>query len=174
MQDGDPSAGEVLLPLVYDELRRLARRTFRSERPEHTLQPTAVVHEVYLRLADQSSSTWKDRAHFLGIAARVMRQVLVDHARRRNAKKRKAKRELLTLDAHVGAATPAVDVESLDGLIDQLKALDARKARVVELRTFVGMTMDEIAEALGVSKRTVEGDWHFASAWLRSELQREP
>ena len=173
MQAGDTGAADALLPVVYEELRGLARRYFASERAEHTLQPTALVHEVYMRVADQTASTWKDKAHFLGIAARVMRQILVDHARRKNAKKRSGKRELLTLDGQAGNGEPeAVDVEVIDRSLTKLAALDARKARVVELRIFAGMTMDEVAEALAVSKRTVEGDWHFASAWLRGELAR--
>ncbi len=173
MQAGDTGAADELLPAVYDELRGLARRYFAAERAEHTLQPTALVHEVYIRIADQTASTWKDKAHFLGIAARVMRQILVDHARRKSAKKRSGKRELVTLDAQPDdEAASAVDVEAVDLAIEKLSSLDARKARVVELRIFAGMTMEEVAEALAVSKRTVEGDWAFASAWLRGELER--
>lgn len=173
MQAGDTGATDALLPVVYDELRGIARRYFASERAEHTLQPTALVHEVYMRVADQSASTWKDRAHFLGIAARVMRQVLVDHARRRNAQKRSGKRELVTLDAQAGeAGAEPIDVELVDLALTKLATLDARKARVVELRIFAGMTMEEVAEALAVSKRTAEADWHFANAWLRGELAR--
>ena len=173
MRSGDTGATDALLPFVYDELRGLARHYFASERVEHTLQPTALVHEVYMRIADQTASTWKDKAHFLGIAARVMRQILVDHSRRKNAKKRSGKRESLTLDAQPDSEDGInVDIEAIDGCLTKLAALDKRKARVVELRIFAGMTMEEIAEAMTVSKRTVEGDWHFASAWLRGELDR--
>lgn len=170
-RDGEGDAVEALLPLLYDDLREIARRTFRRERANHTLQPTALVHEAWMRVAGQTAGTWEDRAHFLGIAARVMRQVLVDHARRRGALKRSGPHEAVTMERVPDDrdARP-VDVLALDEALARLAGLDPRKARVVELRLFAGMTMDEVAEALGVSKRTAEGDWAFARAWLRAEL----
>lgn len=168
---GEEGAAEALFPLVYEQLRELARRSFRRERAHHTLQPTALVHEAWLRVAAQTSGDWQDRAHFFGIAARVMRQVLVDHARRRGALKRAGRREPVTMERipdDDGAAP--LDVVALDEALARLAALAPRKAGVVELRLFAGMTVEEVAEALGVSVRTVEGDWAFARAWLRSEL----
>ena len=168
---GEDGAAEALFPLVYDDLREIARRTFRRERVNHTLQPTALVHEAWMRVAAQTSGDWQDRAHFLGIAARVMRQVLVDHARRKNALKRAGRHEPMTMERVPGEAqAQPLDVLALDAALQRLADLDARKARVVELRLFAGMTMDEVAEALAVSKRTAEGDWAFARAWLRGEL----
>lgn len=170
IQAGDTGASDVLLLTLYDELRGMARRYFRSERDEHTLQPTALVHEVYMRVADQSNATWQDRAHFMGIAARVMRQVLVDHARRKNAQKRKGKREMLSLDGRAHPGEQGNDVEAIDASLKKLEQRSARQARIVELRVFAGMSMTEIAEALGVSKRTIESDWTTARTWLLSEL----
>lgn len=169
--EGDEGASDALFPLIYDELRGVARRQFARERANHTLQPTALVHEAYVRLIDQEGSSFQDRSHFLAIAARVMRQVLVDHARRKNAKKRSGEHEVVTIERvpDLSGADP-IDVIALGDALDRLAALDDRKARVVELRLFAEMTMEEIAEALGVSKRTVEGDWHFARAWLQGEL----
>ena len=168
---GEDAAVEALFPLVYDDLRDVARRYFRRERADHTLQPTALVHEAWMRVVDQTSSTWEDRAHFLAIAARVMRQVLVDHARRKSALKRSGRHEPVTMERVPGATeSQPLDVLALDEALARLADLDARKARVVELRLFAGMTMDEVSEALGVSKRTAEGDWAFARAWLRGEL----
>ena len=172
IQMGDPDARSVLMFTLYDELRGMARRYFRSERAEHTLQPTALVHEVYMRVADQQNATWQDRAHFMGIAARVMRQVLVDHARRKNAQKRKGTREMLSLDGQADPQQASGDVETINACLERLEARSARQARIVELRTFGGMSMTDIAEALGVSKRTVESDWTAARNWLMAELDR--
>lgn len=169
--DGDPQAADALFPLVYEDMRGMARGQFARERANHTLQPTAVVHEAYMRLVDQKQSTWKDRAHFLAIAARVMRQVLVDHARRKNAKKRSGDHVPITIERvpDLGGSDP-LDVIALGEAMDRLAALDDRKAKVVELRLFAEMTLEEISEALGVSKRTAEGDWYFARAWLQDQL----
>jgi RNA polymerase sigma factor (TIGR02999 family) len=145
----------------------------RRERREHTLQPTALVHEAYLRLVDQTRVAWEDRGHFFGIAARVMRQVLVDHARRRRAARRggDALRITLAPDAGLGPG-PATDVLELHELLDALAALDPRGARVVELRVFGGLTTAETAELLGVSKRTVDDDWAVAKMWLGRRLSK--
>ncbi len=164
----DPVAFERLLPLVYHELRELAAARLRSERPDHTLQPTALVHEAYLKLAGGAPRPFADRGHFFRVAARAMRQVLVDHARARRAAKRDA------------AASPAPDTlpdgRSLDDLIavdaalDKLAALDARQARVIELRFFAGLGIEETASALAISPATVKRDWLVARAWLQREV----
>lgn len=162
---------ELLLAALYPELRRLAAGLFRKERAEHTLQPTAVVHEAYLRLVSQDGASWRDRAHFLGIAARVMRQVLVDHARTRAAQKRGGDRERVTLTdaAQVGSGG---DLELLDlhQALERFASLDPRASRVVELRVFGGLTVEETAHVIGVSSRTVTDDWAMARLWLAREL----
>ncbi len=161
------------LPLVYEDLRALARRQLRSRQDAHTLEPTALVNEVYLRLVDQSSVGVADRAHFHALCARVMRRVLVDHARARHAEKRGAGAVLrleTAMDVVADAGANLIDVVVLDEAIEQLLALDERKARVVELRIFCGLPPDEVASLHGVSKRTVEADWYFARAWLRARL----
>jgi RNA polymerase sigma factor (TIGR02999 family) len=162
---------EDLLPVVYEELRGLAGAFLRRERRGHTLQPTALAHEAWLRLADADQLEWQGRSHFLAVAARVMRRVLIDHARRHGAQKRGGGRQRVTLSE----ATPVlgsedVDVIALDAALSELAALDDRKARVVEFRFFAGMTMREVAEALGVSQTTAEEDWYFARAWLARRL----
>jgi RNA polymerase sigma factor (TIGR02999 family) len=159
------------LSLVYDELRRLAASYMRRERANHTLQPTALVHEAYLRMIDQKTAGWDDRTHFFGVAARIMRQVLVDHARKLNAAKRKKDRVQVSLDR---VANPSrkeeIDLVALDEALRELAAFDERKSQVVELRFFAGLTLEEVAQALGVSKRTAESDWFMARAWLRDKL----
>ena len=169
---GEPGAAEELFPLVYEELRRLARSYFRG-RKDQTLQPTAVVHEAYLRLVDQTAGGWKDRAHFVAVAATAMRQVLVDAYRRRQAAKRGGDWRKISLDKAAGAADSGEEVDflELEEALARLSALDERQARVVELRFFGGLTMDEIVHVLGVSKTTVEGDWRMARAWLTSALR---
>jgi len=171
---GDTGAGDRLLPAVYDELHRQAERAMRRENEEHTLQATALVHEAYLRLVDQSRVEWKSRAHFFGIAAQVMRRILVDHARGRLADKRGAGAKRITLDdANVGAPEGAghgIDVLDLHDALERLAALDATQARVVELRYFSGLNIEETAEALDVSPATVKREWAVARAWLRREL----
>ncbi len=170
---GDASALEELTPLVLGELRQLAAAYLRRERPGHTLQATALVNEAYLRLVGQKQGRWQGRKHFYGIAARLMRQVLVEHARRHGAEKRGGGREAVTLGhAEEVAGSPVVDVLAVHGALERLAAFDGQQARVVELRFFGGLSVDEVAEALGVSKRTVEGEWTHAKAWLRRELGR--
>jgi RNA polymerase sigma factor (TIGR02999 family) len=166
---GDREAGERLMPLIYQELRRQAARSLRRERRDHTLPPTAVVHETYLRLVGERAP-WVDRAHFFGVASRVMRQVLVDHARRRGAAKRGGSWTRVSLEGMgTAASTPAgeVDVILLDQALAELAQLDAEKARVVELRFFGGLKLEETAETLGVSASTVTREWRMARAWLR-------
>jgi RNA polymerase sigma factor (TIGR02999 family) len=172
--NGRNGALEDLLPLVYGELRRLAAQRLRRERPDHTLQPTALVHEAYLRLVDQRQVRWQNRAHFYGVAAHVMRRILVDRARARNADKRGAGWERVTL---VGDRTPSesrdVDLLALDDALKRLATLDPQQERIVELRYFGGLTLDETAEVIGISTATVKREWAIARAWLRAELSKE-
>lgn len=168
---GDRTGLDALVPHVYEELRRLAGARMRGEREGHTLQPTALANEVYLRLVDQSRVRWRGRAQFLAIAARAMRQILVDHARRQGASKRGAGRARVTLsDSTATFGQPDLDLLDLEEALSALGALDERKARVVELRFFAGLTTGEAAEALDVSETTVEDDWALARAWLRRRL----
>lgn len=166
---GDEAALDQLMPLVYGELRRIAARHMRSERRDHTLQTTALVHEAYRRLVDQNRAEWRNRAQFFAVAARMMRRVLVDHARRRSAKRRGSTLVALE-DRDVAAADKSADVVALDEALTRLAAFDPRKSRVVELRIFGGMTIEETAEALGVSTTTVKNDYRTALAWLRREM----
>jgi RNA polymerase sigma factor (TIGR02999 family) len=167
---GDEEAWGQLVPLVYDELRRVARRQLRRERGEHTLQPTALVHEAFLRLVDQKV-TWQNRAHFFGVAAQLMRRILVDHARQRHAAKRGGGAALVALDsANALAPEREVDLLALDGVLEQLTSLDPQQGRIVELRFFGGLTVEETAEALGISPATVKRDWSLAKAWLYRAL----
>jgi len=164
---GDSNASEKLMPLVYEELRSLARNYLARERGDHTLQATALVHEAYLRLADQTQLTWKDRAHFYGIAARMMRQILVDHARVHNAAKRGGLQQKLTLEeARELPATGDVDLVELDGALETFAKDYPRKSEVVELKFFGGLDAKEISEVLRVSEKTVLRDWNFAKLWL--------
>jgi RNA polymerase sigma factor (TIGR02999 family) len=167
---GDRAALERLMPLVYSELRKLAASYLRVERRDHTLQPTALVHEAYLRLVDQRSVNWRNRAHFFGIAAQMMRRILVDHARRRQAAKRDASFYLVrTSDAGEAGRDP--ELLALDEALSGLEALDARQARIVELRFFGGLTVEETAEVAGVSPATVKREWRTARAWLAREIR---
>jgi RNA polymerase sigma factor (TIGR02999 family) len=166
---GDEAAGDRLFPILYSELRRRAGRFMRRERRYHTLQPSGLVHEAYLRLAAAPDLDWNDRAHFFAIAARVMRQVLVDHARRRGAAKRDGLRVTL---GDADAAVDPPDVLDLENALKELAALDARQARVVELRFFGGLDVEEAAEVMGVSPRTVKREWQTARAWLQHRLLR--
>jgi RNA polymerase sigma factor (TIGR02999 family) len=164
-----------LFPQVYDELHRLAQHFFRGQRPDHTLQPTALVHEAYLRLFKAKAPAWRDREHFFCVAAQAMRQILVNHARDRRRLKRGGGRERVTLDDVVTVSRDdAPDLEALEGALEALAALDARKARLVELRYFVGLSNEEIAELFGVSLSTVKSDWRLAKAWLLERLERGP
>ena len=174
-QAGSASAGE-LFPMVYDELRRLAKGYLYRETPGHTLQPTALVHEAYLKLVDQTRADWQGKTHFFAVGAHVMRRLLVDHARERGAQKRGGGWQAVTL-AGVGGeiAFEALGREQLldlNAALERLAELDEREARVVTLRFFGGLTVEQVAEAVGVSKRTVENDWRHAQAWLRNELSR--
>ncbi len=161
------------MPLIYNELHQAAVRAMRREASGHTLQPTALVNEVYLRLADQSHAKWENRAQFFGVAAQVMRRVLVDHARARMSEKRGGGERTITLDdVHdVPEQSNGIDVIELHEALDKLAALDPKQARVVELRYFGGLTIDETADTLGISPATVKREWTFARAWLWRELQ---
>ncbi len=199
-KDGDPSGGELspglrhevtrllqnmadaseasardlaneLLPLVYDDLRRLAQAKMNREPGANSLEPTALAHETFMRLVDQSRVDWRGKSHFMAVAAQAMRRILVDHARARKRLKRGGARQRVDLSSGVAAAGPSeVDLIALDDAMEKLAEVDPRQAKVVELRFFGGLNVDEVAEALGVSKRTVEGDWTIARAWLRREL----
>ena len=169
--DGDPAAEAKLLPLVYDQLRRQAAHQLRRERPGHSLSPTAVVHELYLRLVPQERASWVNRAQFFAVASRLIRRVLVDHARARRTAKRAGGWQRVTLaDDVVEAGPPDIDLLALDRALEELTALDARRARLVELRYFGGLSLDETAAALGVSAATVSREWQLARAWLHRRL----
>jgi len=172
--DGDATALKHLVPLVEAELRRLARGYMRRERQGHTLQATALVNEVFLRLTDAGGIRWQDRAHFLGIASRLMRRVLVDYARSRGYRKRGGEAQRVTLDdTLLVTPEPAVDVMALDRALDVFARIDARKSRVVELRFFGGLSVEETAEVLHVSVDTIKRDWRVAKLWLLRELKGE-
>lgn len=173
----DVRAGlDEILPALYAELRRLAARSLRSERSSHTLEPTALVNEAYLRLSTQSQVHWRDRAHILGAAATAMRRILVDHARARDAEKRGSGAEKVELDEGlVGLsieASKSAELLALDRALEQLEALDPRMVQVVELRHFAGLSIEETADALGISPATVKREWTLARAWLHRELSR--
>ncbi|HMF55567.1 MAG TPA: sigma-70 family RNA polymerase sigma factor [Pyrinomonadaceae bacterium] len=169
---GDHAALNQLMPLVYDELRKLASSYLRRERVDHTLQPTALVNEAYLRLIDQTNVQWQNRAQFFGIAANLMRQILVDHARQHNAEKRGgADRHRLSLThADLKPEQPEIDLLALNEALEELARLDTKQARIVELKFFGGLTIEETAEVMGISHATIERDWKMARAWLRREL----
>jgi RNA polymerase sigma factor (TIGR02999 family) len=169
--DGGPDPTARLVEALYPELRRLAGSLMRRERPDHTLQPTALVSEAFLRLVDQTQVQWQDRAHFLGIAARVMRRILVEHARRHATLKRGAEIERVTFDERLGHGSDrGIGLLALDEALERFASVDRRGAQVVELRVFGGATVEEIAHTLGVSSRTVDNDWAFARMWLAREL----
>lgn len=172
LRRGRSTAFEDLIPLVYDQLRKIARYRLRGERDDHTLQTTALVHEAYERLVDHHAVDWNDRNHFFAVAARAMRQVLVEHARRKNAQKRGGNAVEVSIDnASPSESPPAVSVLALNEALDRLETLDSRQARVVEGRFFAGMTVRETAQILDVSPRTVRRDWRTARAWLARELR---
>lgn len=174
---GRSDAVERLVPLVYRELHGLASRHLARERGAHTLQPTALVHEAYLRLSKTASPDWQDRGHFFAVAARVMRRILVDHARQRRRIKRGGAAPVVPLDdvePAAGAAIDPLDALALDGALSRLEDLDAQQAKVVELRFFGGLTVEETAEVMGVSSGTVKRDWAVARAWLYRELTGDP
>jgi RNA polymerase sigma-70 factor (ECF subfamily) len=173
-REGDEAALDALMPLVHDELRRIAGRCLYGERANHSVQATELVNEAFLRLVDVQHVDWQDRTHFLAMSARLMRRVLVDLARSRHADKRGGGAVRVTFDeAAIGGVAPDADVIRLDDALKALAALDDRKSRVVELRFFGGLTADETAATLEVSSKTVLRDWEFARAWLQRELTRE-
>jgi RNA polymerase sigma factor (TIGR02999 family) len=169
---GDPEALQVLIPLVYQELRRIAQHHLQQERPGHTLQSTALVHEAYLRLMKQGPVEIEHRPHFLAVASRLMRQILVDHARGRRAAKRGGGFKLEINDAVNAQKTQSVDLIALDDALSELAELDPQQSRIVELRFFGGLSIDETAEIVGVSPTTVKREWATARAWLRREVRR--
>lgn len=171
-QEGKEEALNELLPFVYDELRRRAAAYMRSERPGHTLQTTALVNEAYIKLFEKGEIEWESRNHFFAIAAQAMRRILVDHARKKNRKKRGSKSPVLPLDEArlIPSKDSTVDLEALDQALSRLAAFDERQAKIVELKYFGGMTFEETADVLGVSKVTVKRDWKIARVWLRGQL----
>jgi RNA polymerase sigma factor (TIGR02999 family) len=170
--EGDASAVERLMPLVYAELRTIAERHFRRERAGHTLQPTAVVHEAYFRLVDQTRVTWKNRGHFFAVASQAMRRILVDHARARETDKRGGRGRRVTLDVGVASPEPVDDMDfiALDEALTRLKSLDGAQAQIVELRFFGGLSIDETAQVLDTSASSVKREFRSAKAWLFREL----
>lgn len=172
--NGDEAALSKLLELVYPELRKMAASRLRGERPDHTLQPTSLVHEVYMRLAHDSDREWADRTHFYAVAARVVRAVLVDHARTRRRIKRGAGAVGVELhDFHAAVPARGVDLLDLDNALKELEAIDAERARIVEMRHFAGLSIEETAEALGISPSTVKRGWLAAKTWIRHRLNGE-
>jgi RNA polymerase sigma-70 factor (ECF subfamily) len=170
--DGDPSALERLTPIVYDELHRLAQRYMRRERPGHTLQTSALLNEAYMRLADYKRTSWQNRAHFFALSAQLMRRILVEHARRSNLKRGGNIPHISLEEVALEGGSPAADFVALDDALNALAQFDARKAQVVEMRFFGGLSVEESAEVLKVSTVTVMRDWSTAKAWLYRELSR--
>lgn len=172
--DGDQAAEAALLPLVYDELRRRANGMMRRESAAHTLQPTALVHEAYMRMIRQDNVDWQGRTHFFALSSKMMRRVLVDHARSRMRQKRGGDAVKVSLDSGLQLSVQRdPDILALDQALTRLAALDERQARIVEMRFFGGMTVSDVADVLGVSKRTIEAEWTMIKAWLRRELSEE-
>ncbi len=172
LTSGNQEAAEKLVPLVYDELKRLARSYMRRERQDHTLQPTALVNEAYLKLVRQDSVKWQSRSHFIGIAAQLMRRVLIDHARGQLREKRGGAKEVLPLnEALAFSPEQSEELVKLDEALKRLAAIDPRQSRIVELRFFGGLSGEETAELLGISVKTVKRDWSLAKAWLHGELR---
>ncbi len=171
---GNSAAVARLLPQVYDELHRIAQSYFRSESKAHTLQPTALVHEAYMKLIDQNQTDWQGRTHFLAVGAQAMRRILVDHARTKQRVKRGGRHNRIALDEHLALANVDHDnLPSLDNALQELAKLDTRQAHIVELRFFGGLTVDEVAEVLGVSQRTIGNEWRMAKARLKRALQED-
>jgi len=170
--NGSQEAGDQLVVLVYQDLRRLAQHYLQQERPEHTLQATALVHEAYVRLFDEGTFDWRDRAHFFAIAARQMRRILVDHARQAHAEKRHGGQLKLSLEEVTGAAEQRdEDLMALDEALNKLEEVSARASKIVELRFFAGLTEKEVAKALNISLATLKRDWDFAKAWLYEQIR---
>ena len=170
--NGKPEALEALMPQVYDELKKLARSYMRKENDSHTLQPTALVHEAFFKLIDQKAVQWQNRAHFYGVAAQLMRRILIDHARNKHAAKRGGNQPALSFDEalHWNTQDNSPDILALDTALEKLSAIDERQGKVVELRYFGGLNIEETAEALKTSPATVKRDWAMARAWLFREL----
>jgi RNA polymerase sigma-70 factor (ECF subfamily) len=172
-RDGDERARDALMTVIYRELRQMARRYMAAERPGHTLQASALVNELYLKLVDVNRVQWQNRAHFFAVSAQLMRRILVDFARRKHYQKRGGGAQQVTLnDELIGFRADTKDLPAIDDALNALEVLDARKVRVVEMRFFVGLSVEETAEALKVSTDTVMRDWKFARTWLRRELRR--
>lgn len=172
--EGDERAADELLPVVYDELKRIARYYMSRERASHTLQPTALVHETYLKLIDQRKVDWKNRSHFFGLAAEIMRRILVNHARDKNAEKRGGEFQRVSMSIALDAAREKdLDILAINDALDELAKFDERKAKVVELKFFGGLTTKEICEVLKVSDATIEREWTFSKAWLFSRLRND-
>jgi RNA polymerase sigma factor (TIGR02999 family) len=171
---GNEEARDALIPVVYGELRRLARRHLWRERPDHTLQSAALVNEAYLRLVRQDVPQWQNRAHFFGVAAQLMRHILVDHARNRMAAKRGGSAPRLVLDPELAPAqNPEIDLVALDDALGRLSTLDPQQGRLIELRFFGGLSIEETAVVLGISPATVKREWATARAWMRRELKKD-
>jgi RNA polymerase sigma factor (TIGR02999 family) len=171
-RNGDKTALDQMTPVLYEELRRLARYFLASERPDHTLQPTALVHEAYMRLVDQHAVDWKNRAHFLGVAASMMRRILINHARAHRAAKREGYAQALSLEDALGVFTnPRVDLIELNQALHQLTEMDPQQGKVVELRYFGGLTIEETAEVMGISAATVKREWGTARLWLMQQME---
>ena len=174
LSNGDRDAVDLLLPVIYDELRKLAANYLRRERPDHTLQPTALVHEAYLKLVDQTRVNWQNRAHFFGVAAQIMRRLLVDHARKHSAEKRGQDFQKLSLDEDIDRAVErSAELIALDDALKALAVLDQQKARMVELRYFGGLSIEETADVMGVTPTTIKRHWRMARAWLYGEMQKK-
>jgi RNA polymerase sigma factor (TIGR02999 family) len=176
LREGDQGAADLLIQAVYADLRKKAAAMLRRERPGHTLQPTALVHETYLRLVDQKRVVWQNRAHFLGVASQIMRRILVDYARNRKARKRGGSGTRVTLDEALASTGPrALDLIALDDALDELATLDPLQSRVVELRAFGGLSVEETAEVMEISPATVKRYWLFSRAWLARRMAgRDP
>jgi RNA polymerase sigma factor (TIGR02999 family) len=172
IEAGDPSAAEQLLPLVYEELRKLAAAKMAQEKPDQTLQATALVHEAYIRLVDtEKAQRWNSRGHFFGAAAEAMRRILVDNAKRKRSAKRGGLVDRVGIDEdQIAAPSPNVDLVALDEVLNALAVIDARKAELVKLRYFAGLTMCEAAGVLGISESTADADWAYAKSWLRVHM----
>ncbi|HEY7786431.1 MAG TPA: sigma-70 family RNA polymerase sigma factor [Pyrinomonadaceae bacterium] len=174
LTNGNSAAVDELLPLIYGELRSLAANYLRRERPDHTLQPTALVHEAYLRLVDQTQVNWQNRAHFFGVAAQMMRRILVDHARAHKANKRGSDYQKVPLDEKIDKADErSTELIALDDALTELATVDDLKSRIIELRYFGGLTVEETAQVLGVTPVTVNRHWRMAKAWLYGKMQNE-
>ena len=172
LRSGDKDAAGKLISAAYGELRQVAARAMRNERPGHTLQPTALVHEAWMKMAGGAGVEWRDRAHFFGVAARLMREILVDYARQRGAAKRGSVARITLDDSLLISEDKLADVVAIDEVVKRLEALDPRQGQIVELRFFGGLSVEEVAEVMGISTPTVKREWQSAKAWLHRELKR--